>query len=235
MTAIASARKILASLVIALVPICQLGCDEELDRGSEDGDSDADADSDGDADSDSDGDADSDSDSDSDAEGDADTDTFSDLDPGEPSFGEDATITDVLEMAAIINQLRDDYSSHERFWGIPMGTGEFHTNYTWPIYMSWNEDAAALAQIEADAVAGGAEPSGTDVVGAGYFWVDGVNSSPYMVTTDEYYMSTNNTFARMSIDYHDFGGNGPVLTQMGLGAAAEDDGGTVWVLVFMQD
>jgi hypothetical protein len=101
--------------------------------------------------------------------------------------------------------------------------------------MNWNETAAAIAQIEADAVAGGAAPSGVDVVGAGYFWVDGVNQSPYMVTTDEYHMSTNNTFARMSIDYHDFGGNGPVLTEIGLGASAEDDGGTVWVLVFMEE
>jgi hypothetical protein len=72
------------------------------------------------------------------------------------------------------------------------------------------------------------------VAGAGYFWVDGVNASPYMVTTDEHHMSTANTFSRMSICYHDFGGRGPVLAQMGLGASAESDGGTVWVLVLVE-
>ena len=192
------------------------------------------SDSDSDSDSDVDGDTDSDTDSDGDTDADGDTDTDSDLDPGEPSFGSDATITDVHDMADIINQLRQDYSAHERYWGVPFGTGEFHTDVTWPLVMTWNDTAAAIAQIEADAVAGGASPSGVDVVDSGYFWVDGVNESPYMVTTDEHHMSTNNTFGRMSIDYHDFGGHGPVLTEIGVGASDGGDGSTVWVLVFME-
>jgi hypothetical protein len=153
---------------------------------------------------------------------------------GEPSFGSDATITDVHEMAGIVNDFRESYSTHDRYWGIPFGTGDFHTDVTWPLVMTWNDDAAAIAQAEADAVAGGSTPTGTDVVSSGYFWVDGVNSSPYMVTTDEHHMSTANTFGRMSIFYHDFGGRGPVLTQMGLGASAESDGSTVWVLVLIE-
>jgi len=100
--------------------------------------------------------------------------------------------------------------------------------------MTWSDSAAAIAQAEADAVAGGSAPTGTNVASSDYFWVDGVNSSPYMVTTDEHYMSTANTFARMSIYYHDFGGRGPVLTQMGLGASAGTDGSTVWVLVLVE-
>jgi hypothetical protein len=154
--------------------------------------------------------------------------------PGEPSFGSDATIMDVHEMAAIINGLRNDYSTHDRYWGIPFGVGEFHTTFTWPLEMGWNDAAAAIAQVEADAVAGGEAPGGVDVASSGYFWVDGVNSSPYMVTTDENYMSTANTFGRMSIFYHDFGGHGPVLAGMGLGASARDDGSTVWVLVLVE-
>jgi hypothetical protein len=153
---------------------------------------------------------------------------------GEPSFGSDATITDVHEMADIINGFRESYSTHDRFWGVPFGEGDFHTTVTWPLVMTWSDEAAAIAQVEADGVAAGATPSGHDVVDAGYFWVDGVNSSPYMVTTDEHHMSTANTFGRMSIFYHDFGGRGPVLTRMGLGASAESDGGTVWVLVLVE-
>ena len=154
--------------------------------------------------------------------------------PGEPSYGSDATITDVHEMADIVNDFRESYSTHDRYWGITFGTGDFHTDVTWPLVMTWSDEAAAIAQVEADAVAGGATPTGVDVVSGGYFWVDGVNSSPYMVTTDEHHMSTANTFGRMSIFYHDFGGRGPVLTQMGLGASAETDGSTVWVLVLIE-
>ncbi|MBW2262570.1 MAG: hypothetical protein JRG91_11405 [Deltaproteobacteria bacterium] len=154
--------------------------------------------------------------------------------PGEPSFGSDATITDVHDMAGIVNDFRESYSTHDRYWGIPFGTGDYHTDVTWPLVLTWSDAAATTAQAEADAVAGGASPTGVDVVGGGYFWVDGVNTSPYMVTTGEHNMSTANTFGRMSIFYHDFGGRGPVLTRMGLGASAETDGSTVWVLVLTE-
>ncbi len=170
---------------------------------------------------------------------DAPADTAADTSPeippaGEPSFGSDATITDVHEMAGIVNDFRESYSTHERYWGIPFGTGDFHTDVTWPLVMAWSDDAAAIAQVEADAVAGGTPPTGVNVASSDYFWVDGVNTSPYMVTTDEHCMSTANTFGRMSIFYHDFGGRGPVLTQMGLGASAKTDGSTVWVLVLIE-
>lgn len=166
---------------------------------------------------------------------DGEADTAPEVPPaGEPSFGSDATITDVHEMAGIVNGFRESYATHDRYWGIPFGTGDFHTDVTWPMVMTWSDAAAAIAQAEADAVAGGAPSTGVDVASSGYFWVDGVNSSPYMVTTDEHCMSTANTFGRMSIFYHDFGGRGPVLTQMGLGASAKTDGSTVWVIVLVE-
>ena len=53
-----------------------------------------------------------------------------------------------------------------------------------------------------------------------------------MVHTSEATMSSVNPFMRMAAYYHDFGGSGPVLDKIGVGASDMGDGSTAWVLVF---
>jgi hypothetical protein len=95
----------------------------------------------------------------------------------------------------------------------------------------------------ADAVAGGAPPTGYETManpGANHLFIEGVNTSKYMVTgkesggnfgTEQCTVCNSNPFGRMAIFYHDSGGDGPVLTSLGVGASAVG-ADTWWVLIF---
>jgi hypothetical protein len=76
--------------------------------------------------------------------------------------------------------------------------------------------------------------------GANHLFVEGVNTDTYMVTglesgsmfsTEQCTMCNSNPFARMTIFYHDPGGDGPVLTGVGVGASARG-ADTWWVMIF---
>ena len=187
---------------------------------------------DGDVDTDTDVDSDADTDSDSDTDTDADTDTDFDTEAGPPSFGSESAFDDVHDMADLINSERVDYEPNSRYWGIPFSDDHFHTNYTWPIVMEWDEAAAAIAQNAADAIADGELPAWLISVEGGTIYVSTPCAAPYFVHASEGTMSSNNPFIRMAAVFQDFGGDGPVLDGVGIGAADMGDGDTAWVLVY---
>jgi len=185
----------------------------------------------------------SDGDSDSDSDGNGDSDSDTDAEPGEPSFGTGSYFDSAEDMLDYVNERRQSYSTHERYKGLPFAGGGYHTNVTWPMLMEGNDSVAADAQGEADAVAGGASPRGFETEsnpGANHLFMDGVNTGRYMVTgmesggvfsTEQCTMCNSNPFARMAVFYHDPGGDGPVLTSVGVGASAVG-ADTWWVLIF---
>ncbi len=184
---------------------------------------------------------------DDDAGGDDDTgggdDTSGDDDGGDASFGSGSNFESVDGMFAYLNEQRAGYWSHERWRGLPF-YGSSHTTYTWPEAFQWDAGLAADAQAEADAVAGGASPSGYETdgnPGTEHLWIDGVDTARYMVSgreaadiwgSQESALGRENGFMRMAVYYHDPGGEGPVLERVGIGAADEGAGHTWWVLLF---
>jgi hypothetical protein len=152
--------------------------------------------------------------------------------PGEPSFGSDSAFDDVHDMADWVNSQREGYEPHDRYWGIPFSDDHFHSNVTWPIVMTWDDTAAAIAQNAADDIARGSMPPELLSVEGGIIHITTPLSRPHMVHTSEGTMSSVNPFMRMAAYYHDFGGEGPVLTTIGIGASDMGDGSTAWVLVF---
>lgn len=162
-------------------------------------------------------------------------DPCADLHPGPPSFGSDSDLSSVTAMLEWMNEQRRGYEPHDRYRGLPdfsgRGLGEYHTTVTWPIEMEWDECAAAIAQIEADAVASSSTPTGWEVE-CGGLWIEGVSTEQYMLTSKEGFMHAVNPFMRQAAYYHDPGGEGPVLTKLGAGAADAGDGTTWWVVVW---
>jgi len=150
----------------------------------------------------------------------------------------------VMEFFDYVNEKREGYSNHDRYAGFPFSGGYYHTNVTWPYTMQWSDTAAAAAQAEANAVAGGATPSGTQTFanpGQLPIYVDGLNTGDYMVggkerpgsfTTETCTLCNSNPFMRMAVFYHDPNGDGPVLTRLGIGAADLGNGDTWWVMRF---
>ena len=73
-------------------------------------------------------------------------------------------------------------------------------------------------------------------------WIEGVDTGHYVVSGEEKSdswgvenqssMSHHHGSARLAIFYQDPGGAGPVLTQLGIGAADGGGGDTWWVLIF---
>ncbi len=163
---------------------------------------------------------------------------------GGASFG-DSAFGSVQEMFDYMNGERQSYEPHDRYRGFPFG-GEYHMTVTWPMVMQWSDEAAALAQAEADAVAQGAGPTGQMTFanpGADPLFVDGVNTANYMVSgperpgnfeTDTCTLCNSNPFMRMAVFYQDPGGQGPVLTKVGIGAADMGNGNTWWVFRFAE-
>jgi hypothetical protein len=163
---------------------------------------------------------------------------------GGATFGSGSNFSSVKEYFKYVNDKRNSYASHTRWKGFPFSGGSYHKNVTWPYTMTWSAAAAAAAQKEADAVAGGATPSGKATMnnpGQLPIYVSGLNTVDYMVggkersgsfTTSTCTLCNSNPFMRMAVFYHDPGGDGPVLKSLGIGAADLGDGSTWWVMRF---
>jgi len=163
---------------------------------------------------------------------------------GGATFGSGSNFTSVTDFFDYVNGQRDNYAPHDRWAGFPFTTGYYHTNVTWPLAMTWSDTAAAAAQAEADAVAGGASPSGEETFanpGQLPIYIAGLNTGDYMVggrerpgsfTTETCTLCNANGFMRMGVFYHDPGGDGPVLTRLGIGASDMGNGDTWWVMRF---
>jgi len=150
---------------------------------------------------------------------------------------------------AYLNQTRSDYAAHDRWRGIPW-SGEYHMMVTFPLQLAAASDLAATAQAEAARVIGGGAPAGVNVPGQNgenrEMWIDGINTAVWRITTFEYpgdwtvpmfgheraALHPTNGSARMGFFYHDFGGAGPAITRMGVGAAVAADCRVAWVLQF---
>ncbi len=174
---------------------------------------------------------------------DADASSSSTGDESGPSFGSGSAFADVMQMFAYINEQREGYLSHERWRGLPW-TGSGHMTMTWPTTFVWDDALAMQAQAEADAIAAGAAFTGspaTDGV-TPPIYVAGVDSAHYSVSgyelsqswdvENESSLSHHHGSARQAIYYHDPGGEGPVLTRLGIGAADAGAGDTAWVFVW---
>lgn len=160
------------------------------------------------------------------------------------TFGSGSNFSSVQGYFNYVNDKRKSYASHTRWSGFPFSGGKYHSNVTWPYTMQWSDAAAAAAQVEADAVAGGASPGGKQTLanpGQLPIYVDGLNTASYMVggkerpgsfITSTCTLCNSNTFMRMAVFYHDPGGAGPVLTRIGIGAADLGNGETWWVIRF---
>ncbi|MHC4660766.1 MAG: CAP domain-containing protein [Planctomycetota bacterium] len=150
------------------------------------------------------------------------------------------------EGVAYLVKGRSSFYSHDPYKGWPahMGTGTYHTNHTFPASFGWDDGLASAAQDEADRLAGGGSPNGTSVQGIGSdasynpFWVDGLNSANWMISTKEtdhhavygWGLCWGNYVAKQMWHYHDFGGDGPAITKWGVGAHDCGNGSTWWVL-----
>ncbi|TET37471.1 MAG: hypothetical protein E3J72_05750 [Planctomycetota bacterium] len=139
----------------------------------------------------------------------------------------------------LMQQRRDygdgSYKRHRRYKGIPW-EGEDHDITTWPDVFDWNDGVAAIAQAEADRLAGGGSPQGVIAKATGdQLYLNAPISADYMCTTKEVPgqvlgFSYQCGGARMAMHYHDFGGDGPVFTKIGIGAADAGGGATWWVV-----
>jgi len=129
-------------------------------------------------------------------------------------------------------------------WPANMGDGGYHQTVTFPAAFAWDDGLASAAQDEADRLSGGGSPAGTAVRGIGgdaeynYFYVDGLNTADWMISTKEtdhhavfgWGLCWGNYVAKQMWHYHDFGGDGPAINKWGVGAHDNGDGSTWWVL-----
>jgi hypothetical protein len=175
-------------------------------------------------------------------DGDASESTGADGDAG-PSFGSGSAFDDVMDMFAYVNETRESYLTHERWRGLPW-SGSGHATTTWPTTFAWDDGLAAQAQAEADAIAGGAAFVGSPAsdgwipaiyvqgVSTAHYAVAGVEASQTWGVENQSALSHHHGSARMAIYYQDPGGEGPVLTRLGIGAADAGGGDTIWVFVW---
>lgn len=149
-----------------------------------------------------------------------------------------------------INNTRDMYVDsgntlcHSRYKGIPW-EGE-NAGMTWPSYFMWDDCLAAKAQALAEQIAAGqATHQGVRVDGQNGccedFYMDNLFEGDFRITFDEYpgqyadkswALARGNGSARMGLYYQDFGGDGPVLQMLGVGAAVGPNCRVTWVLQF---
>ncbi len=147
--------------------------------------------------------------------------------------------------------------AHSRWKGYPW-EGEGHESFTFAVQFAWDDALAAQAQAEADALASGAAPqghvqngsNGLPFCAAAPFWIDGINTASWKISLAEhptdwmppaahpdscpapFALSADNQHARMGLHYHDFGGDGPSIQTVGVGAAVGADCEVWWVLQF---
>ncbi|MBX7081592.1 MAG: hypothetical protein K1X88_20490 [Nannocystaceae bacterium] len=178
-------------------------------------------------------------------------------------IGECSNFTGVDQFHAWMNTERSSYAGglggggHDRYKGLPW-QGEYHQNFTFAVQFAWDDGLAAQAQAEAEAIAAGGSPTGTQSNGsnglpfcpAKPLWIDGLNTASWKITLGEraedwmpppehpdscpppFALSVDNQHARMGLHYHDFGGDGPAIGRVGIGAAADADCQVWWVLQF---
>ncbi|TET35849.1 MAG: hypothetical protein E3J72_10100 [Planctomycetota bacterium] len=136
-----------------------------------------------------------------------------------------------------INATRQSYMHHDRWKGMPW-EGDYHNNITWPSSHSWSDSLADQAQADADRLAGGGggSPKGMPARFSQGMYIDGLGAANYQVTGLEKdgvqhdFLHKSGT-ARMAIHYYD-PGEGPVLRQIGIGAADTGNGSTYWILLY---
>jgi hypothetical protein len=225
------------------------------DEGDGEGDGDGDAADTGDGDGDGEGDTSGDGDGDTTDAGDGDGDGDGDV----PDIGECSNFVSVDQFATFINTERQKYAGqlgalpHSRYKGMPW-KGEGHENYTFLTPFQIDAGIAAQAQAQAEALAAGGSPQGSSVSsGNGLcpttkpFYIHGINTTDWTITTYEdpgdfmkpngscpepFALLPSNGSARMGLFYHDFGGDGPAISRMGVGAAMDEDCRVWWVLRF---
>jgi hypothetical protein len=157
---------------------------------------------------------------------------------GTPTLGFNSAYSSVQDMHQTFNGWRQTYMSHDRYKGFPW-QGSYHNTVTWPSSFKWDDGLAAEAQAEADRLNAGGECKGEPI---SQMAILGRNTSKYMIATIEpdagskgkeaVWSSKDHGSARMAIHYFDPGGDGPVLTRTGIGAAAVDNGNTWWVYIY---
>jgi hypothetical protein len=177
-------------------------------------------------------------------------------DPGEqPDISECSHWADVQAFFAELNTRRGQYGAeppygwHDRYKGIPW-QGDGHNNVTFPVRFTWDDELAARALEEAQRLADGGQPAGARVAGQNGgsrdFWVDGLNTADWRITHAELPADWEGTYdnarpaalhvsngsARMGFFYHDFGGDGPAINRMGIGAAMTPSCQVWWVMQF---
>jgi hypothetical protein len=175
--------------------------------------------------------------------------------------GECSNFTSVMQFHTYLNTERNQYGTgfmpHQRYKGYPW-QGEGHDMFTFSIPFNWDDGLAASAQAEAESLAAGAAPTGHQQNGsnglpfcpAAPFWIDGINTSAWKISFAEhetdwmpppdhvdscpapFALSADNQHARMGLFYHDFGGDGPAINKVGVGAAVGEDCEVWWVLQF---
>lgn len=170
--------------------------------------------------------------------------------PG-PDVGACSSFASVEAFFAYVNDERGQYGGmfgtlpHVRYKGLPW-QGESHEDFTFSTIFSWDDGLAAQAQAQADAIAAGSAPSGTQSTGSNGLplcsmspmWIDGLNTASWSIALGEtpadwnppasgscppttFALSPDNQHARMGLFYHDFGGDGPAIHRLGVGAALE--------------
>jgi hypothetical protein len=181
--------------------------------------------------------------------------------PSGEDIGECSSFASVEQFFAFVNDERAQYTDHPRWKGLPW-QGEGHDQFTFSPTFTWDDQLAAQAQAEAEALAGGASPSGNQQNGSNGLpicamsplWIDGLNTASWRISLGEtvadwnpppsgscppttFALSPQNQHARMGLHYHDFGGDGPAIQRLGVGVAVEpvDAAGECkvwWVLQF---
>jgi hypothetical protein len=145
-----------------------------------------------------------------------------------------------------VNDTRDQYGGappygyHTRWKGMPW-EGEDHSNNTFPWHFTWDDDLACQAQQEAERIAAGGSPEGQRADHQSYyvdpprpFFVHGLNTENWRLSAkelrnDEWFpLDQGNGSARMGLFYHDFGGDGPAINRVGVGAAIVGDCTEIW-------
>jgi len=188
-----------------------------------------------------------------------------DTDGAEPEPGiEECSMLDSAQgLFELVNSHRADYGGegiylpHSRYKGLPW-QGEGHENWTFSTRFAWDDGLAAAAQDEAERLAAGGNPAGSQISGQAAihnpFWIDGVNTADWMITLWEepgdFQPDPNNPFssdvafaldksngsARQGLLYHDFGGDGPAINRLGVGGALTENANgecrVWWVLQF---
>jgi hypothetical protein len=166
----------------------------------------------------------------------------------EPRVGSASRFDSVVEFLAYLKQGRSGFDDHIRYKGMAW-EGEMHSDATFPIWFTHSSRLQAIAQTEAQRLVEGGDFRGAQVRGEGSsiggqylpFWVEGINTAHWMISFREgdytrndwhdFPLNWGNIPAKFAFHYHDFGGDGPVIRMLGVGAAALGKD-TFWVMRF---